>query len=122
MKHIKFLLLVFIMLGVFIILVQNHESFSTTVTFKIDPKFTDPYHTPPMSIYLISLMAFILGVVITWVFNLLERLQLKKQMNNLRKELREKDNELNSLRNMPITSENVTSDIQENDVELTYED
>ena len=122
MKHFKFLLLVFIMLGVFIILVQNHESFSTPVTFKIDPKFTDPYFSPPMSIYLISLMAFILGVLITWVFNLLERFQFKRRINNLGKELREKDNELNSLRNLPITSENVTPDIQENDVELTYGD
>ncbi|MFC1838713.1 lipopolysaccharide assembly LapA domain-containing protein [Thermodesulfobacteriota bacterium] len=119
MKHIKFILLVFIMLGVFIILVQNHESFSTTVTFKIDPKFMDPYLTPPMNIYLISLTAFILGVIITWVYSLLERFQFKRQINHLRKESREKENELNSLRNLPITSESVTPGIQENDVEFT---
>jgi len=121
MKHVKFLFVVFIMLVIFILLVQNHEAFNTKVFFIVDFKVFD-YQTPEINIYLISLIAFILGVVITWFFNLLDRFQLKRQINSQRKELREKDNELNSLRNMPITSESTTSDSHEDDVDLTYGD
>ncbi len=118
MKHVKFLFIVFIMLVIFILLVQNHAAFNTKVIFKVDLMIIK-YQTPEISIYLISLTAFVLGVIITWIFNLLERFQLKRQITNLRNESREKENELNSLRNLPITSEDTIHGIQENDEELT---
>lgn len=121
MKPIKFLLLFFIILGIIIILVQNHMAFATTVVFNINLLFAE-YKTPEINIYIISAVSLILGFLVTWVYFMLERFQLKRQINSLRKESREKDNELNSLRNLPITSEDVAPDIQEDDAELTYED
>lgn len=117
MKHIKFLFIVFVMLVIFILLVQNHAAFNTKVVFKVDLMIIK-YQTSEISVYLISLIAFILGVIITWVFNLLERFQFKRQISNLSNELKKNDNELNSLRNLAITSEDVTPGIKENDIEL----
>ena len=118
MKHIKYLFLVFIMLLVFILLVQNHEAFNTKIILKAN-LLIGHYETPELSIYLISTISFVLGVIIIWVYDLLERIQLRRQIKKLKNESKEKDNELNSLRNLPIISENVTPGIPDDDVELT---
>ncbi|MGD9159208.1 MAG: LapA family protein [Desulfobacteraceae bacterium] len=118
MKHIKYLFLVLIMLVVFILLVQNHEAFNTKVVLKANI-LLGQYETPELSIYLISTISFLLGVIIIWVYDLLERIQLRKQIKRLNNESKEKDKELNSLRNLPIISENVTPGVHENDIELT---
>ena len=118
MKYIKFLVYALIIFVVVVLLVENHEAFNTKVIFKADLVF-GKYESPEISIYIISAIAFILGLIITWVFFLLERLQLRKQIKRLRNEIKEKDKELNSLRNLPITSENITPGVHENDMELT---
>lgn len=115
MKHIKFLFLVFVILGVVVTLVQNNAAFLTKVVFKLDLGIAS-YQTPEINIYVVSLIAFTLGVIITWVYGLLERFQLKRQIRSLKHVSKEKDKELNSLRNLPITSENVTSGVPENDI------
>ena len=118
MKHIKFLIYVFILLGVLILLVQNHESFNTKVIFRANLLIAK-YESSEMSIYIISATAFTLGLIIAWVYNLFDRMQLKREISSLRKESKEKDKELNSLRNMPILSEKVAPGFHGNDMELT---
>lgn len=118
MKSIKYLFLVFVILLVFILLVQNDAAFSTKVVLRANLYFSH-YETPEINIYLISIISFILGVLVIWVYELIERHQLKKQIKRLKNELKEKDKELNSLRNLPIVSENVSPGIHENDIELS---
>jgi ATP adenylyltransferase len=118
MKPVKYLVTFFVIFGVIALVIQNDEAFATKVVFKVNLLFAS-YESPNIPIYIISSIALILGFVFAWVYFMLDRFQLKRQINNLRKESREKDNELNSLRNLPITSENVTPDVQENDVEFT---
>ena len=118
MKYIKFLVYALIIFVVVVLLVENHEAFNTKVIFKADLVF-GKYESPEISIYLISAIAFVLGMIITWVYFLLERLQLRKQIKRLKNESREKDSELNSLRNLPIISDKVTPAVHKNDMELT---
>lgn len=116
MKHLKFLLAVIIILVVVILLVENHNAFSTKVEFRID-LFTLHYRSPEISMYYISGIAFLLGVLITGLYGAVERYQLKRQIKSLVKTSKEKDEELNSLRNLPITSDNVGSSNLGNDIE-----
>ena len=118
MKYIKFLVYALIIFVVVVLLVQNHEAFNTKVIFKADLLF-GKYESAEISIYIISAIAFILGLIITWVYFLFERLQLRKQIKRLKNESKEKDKELNSLRNLPVISENVAPVTYENDIELT---
>jgi len=118
MKYVKFLIYALIIFVAVVLLVQNHEAFNTKVIFRADLLF-GKYESSEISIYIISAVSFILGLIITWVFFLLERLQLRKQIKRLKNESREKDEELNSLRNLPIISESMTPGDQENDLELT---
>jgi hypothetical protein len=40
---------------------------------------------------------------------MVERFRLKRQIRNMNKQLKEKDKELNSLRNLPVTSEELST-------------
>jgi uncharacterized membrane protein YciS (DUF1049 family) len=120
MKHLKFLFLIIAIVAIITLLVQNHEAFATKVVFKVNILIKQ-YQTPEINIYLISLIAFILGVIITWVYGIMERFHLKRQIQSLMSETREKDKELNSLRNLPITTDNMLPMTQDdnNDMEMT---
>jgi uncharacterized integral membrane protein len=108
MKHLKFLLSVIIILGLVIFLVENHEGFSKTVEFRLD-LFSLHYLSPKIYIYYIAGISFLLGVLITGLCGIVERFQMKRQIKTLISVSKGKDKELNSLRNLPITSDNVGS-------------
>jgi uncharacterized integral membrane protein len=108
MRYLKFILSMIIIILVIIIIVENNGAFSTKVQFGLDI-FSLHYKTPEISIYNIATITFLLGVIITGLYGIVERFQLKKQIKNLYKILKDKDKELNSLRNLPITSDNVVS-------------
>ena len=107
MKHLKFILAIILMLFVVIIIVQNHEAMSEQVAFKIDLRFIK-YTTSAMSLYFIVTIAFLFGVLVIGFYGIMERFRLKREIKSLVSASREKDKELNSLRNLPITSEDVS--------------
>ena len=113
MKHLKFLLAVIIILAVVILLVENHEAFSKEVIFRID-LFSLHYQSPEISMYYIVAISFLFGVLITGLYGAVERFRLKRQMKSLIKISKDKDEELDSLRNLPITSSSVVSNSQDN--------
>ena len=108
MRHFKFIISIILMLIVVILVVENHGAFSTRVFFKID-FFSLHYKSADISLYYIVAIAFLFGIIIAGLYGIVERFQLKKQIKNLVKASREKDKELNSLRNLPITSDGVSS-------------
>jgi uncharacterized integral membrane protein len=108
MKHIKFILSIIIIIALIIFFVQNHSAFSTSVEFRLD-LFSFHFKSVGMNIYYIIGISFLLGVFITGLCGITERFQLKKQIKTLTAISKEKDKELNSLRNLPITSDNIGS-------------
>lgn len=111
MKHVKFIVAIIIMLVVVILIVENHDAFSTKVVFKVDLLVLH-YESSQISIYYVITIAFLFGVLIAGLYGIVERFQLKRQIKNLARASKEKDKELNSLRNLPITADNVgTSDL-----------
>ena len=108
MKHFKFLLAIALMLVVIIILVQNHETMSLQVSFRLD-LLSLHLKTSSLSLYYVVTIAFVLGILVSAVYGILERFHLKKDIRMVTKELSDKEQELNSLRNLPITSDNMGS-------------
>jgi ATP adenylyltransferase len=95
------------MLLVVIIIVQNHGAMSEQVAFKVDLRFIK-YESTAMSLYFIVTIAFLFGVLVTGFYGIIERFRLKREIKTLVSTSREKDKELNSLRNLPITSDDVS--------------
>ena len=106
MKHLKFILAVILMLVIIIIVVQNHEAMSTNIVFRVN-LFSLNLQSSMVSLYYIVPTAFLFGVIITGLYGMIERFQLKKQIRILVSTTEEKDKELNSLRNLPITADDV---------------
>jgi len=106
MRYLKFIVSVIVIMLVIIIIIQNHEAFSTKLTFRLDLNmFTLNYRSAEISIYNITAIAFLAGVIITGIFGMMERFRMKRQIKDLYKVIRDKDKELNSLRNLPIPSD-----------------
>lgn len=105
MRQLKITLLILLGVAVIVVIIQNNEAMSTAVKFRLNTMFFGEKVTGDVSIYEVVLLSFLLGVFVTGVYSLVERFHLKRRMKALTKELEVKDRELNSLRNLPITSD-----------------
>ncbi|MBW1915487.1 MAG: LapA family protein [Deltaproteobacteria bacterium] len=111
MKHFRLTIFVLFIVFMVTLLVQNHTAFSTKVVFKFDlSPLPISYYTSEMMLYFIIPVTFILGACITLLFWIIDSFQLKREIKHLIRESQEKDQELNSLRNLPLTSDNVAGE------------
>jgi uncharacterized integral membrane protein len=114
MKHIKAIISIVLMLLAVVLIVENLAQLSQKLTLQVDLYFWD-WKTEPMAFYFVIIIVFLLGILIASLYGIFERFKLKKEIRIISKEKREKDKELNSLRNLPI----VESKIE--DMELSEE-
>jgi len=106
MKHIKAIIsLVFMLLAV-VLIVENLTQLSQKLTLQVDLYFWD-WKAEPMAFYFVIIIVFLLGILIASLYGIFERFKLKKEIRILSKEKREKDKELNSLRNLPIVESKI---------------
>ena len=105
MAQVKAIILVLIGLVIVVAVVQNNQAMSTPLTFRFNPLVVPEWKAAGVSVYQVAFIAFFLGIVIVGFFGLIERFRLKKRIKVLSRDLERKDRELNSLRNLPITSE-----------------
>jgi uncharacterized integral membrane protein len=108
MNHFKWIFVVLLLVLAFILAVENYATLVTPVTFKLDLYFFE-YQTSGMPLALFAIITFFIGLFSAWLYGIRERFSLKKQIKILQMTAKEKDNELNSLRNLPVTAEDVTS-------------
>lgn len=109
MKYLKTMLVILFLLLVVIVAVQNYGALSTPVNFRINLIFLQ-YESSGIPLSLVSIITFIVGMLSTGLYGMTERFRLKKQIKILQKDVYEKDKELNSLRNLPVTTEGINSD------------
>ncbi len=109
MKHIKGILVILFLLLVVILAVQNYQALSTPIQFKVDLIFLKG-QSSGMPIFLIAVITFLIGVLAAWLYGISERLNFKRQIRRLRKDITEKEKELNSLRNLPVTKGDMGED------------
>ncbi len=106
MRHIKAIVSILVMLFVVIIVVENLEQLSKTLTLRIDLLFWGA-KTGPMAFYLVLIIAFLIGIFIAGLLGIFERFRLKREIKRLSNENKAKDKELNSYRNLPIVEEEI---------------
>ncbi|MEW6663892.1 MAG: LapA family protein [Thermodesulfobacteriota bacterium] len=105
MTHLKTILLILVGLVIIILAVQNNETMSGTVQLRVNPVVFAEWRSGNISLYQFVLVAFLLGVLSTGIYAMVERFRLKRRIKMLHRQLQEKDKELNSLRNLPLTYE-----------------
>jgi uncharacterized integral membrane protein len=109
MKHVKAIIVVLFLLIVVIVAVQNYQALTTSIVFKVDLLFFKA-ETPNLPVFMIAIIAFLIGVACIWVYGISERLDFRRQIKMLMKDVKDKEQELNSLRNLPVTSEAMDAD------------
>jgi ATP adenylyltransferase len=109
MTHLKIIVVVLVSLLFIVMAVQNDAAMSQKIQLKLDLFVFDEISTGEVSVYQVAIVAFLLGLVAAGFYAIVEHFRLKKQIKLLSAELQDKDQELNSLRNLPITSEDVHS-------------
>ncbi|MFH1241177.1 MAG: LapA family protein [Pseudomonadota bacterium] len=109
MKNVKVILVILFLLLVVILAVQNFDALATTVTFRVSLGFVN-YETSQVPLSLIAIITFLVGVLASGLYGITERLRLKRQIKSLMRDVGEKDKELNSLRNLPVTTEDMSSE------------
>lgn len=106
MKQIKAIVVILFLLLVVILAVQNYKALSTPISFRANLLFINA-ESAGLPVFLIAVVAFLTGVIITWFYGVSERLGFKRQIKALMKDVNEKEKELNSLRNLPVTTEDM---------------
>ena len=109
MKHVKLILVVLIAMGVVVAAVQNSATLSGRVQFRLNPVVSPEMISPEVTLYQVIIITFLLGVILSGIYGMIERFRLRKQIKTMKRQLQDKDEELNSLRNLPITQNNVTA-------------
>jgi uncharacterized integral membrane protein len=102
MKQVKNIIIILILTLVVILIVQNFQMLTTPVEFKVDLVFYS-FQSSKLPLSLVALGAFLIGVIAAGFQGIMDRVGLKRDIRSLRKELAEKEKELNSLRNLPVT-------------------
>ncbi|MCP4682250.1 MAG: LapA family protein [Desulfobacterales bacterium] len=109
MKHLKAILVALFILFLFILAVQNFDGMATPVTFRINLIFIE-YESSAIPLALVAVITFIIGLVFMGLYRISETFRLRGQIKTLMDDIKEKDKELNSLRNLPLTTELMSSD------------
>jgi uncharacterized membrane protein YciS (DUF1049 family) len=105
MAQLKAIIIVLVGLVIVVAVVQNNEAMSTALTFRFNPLLWSEWRAEGVSVYQVTIIAFLLGALIVGFFGLFERFRLKSRIKTLSKELESKEQELKSFRNLAITSD-----------------
>ncbi|MFC1884643.1 LapA family protein [Thermodesulfobacteriota bacterium] len=109
MVYVKGVLFLLLAVLAVVLIVQNYEMLSTPVNFKMDLVIVK-YETSDMPLSFVSFITFFIGVLAIALFGLRERFRFKKEIKTLKREARQRDKELNSLRNLPVTTEDMSTE------------
>jgi ATP adenylyltransferase len=121
MKHVKAIIVILFLLLVVIIAVQNYHALSSHIEFGVNlgffkagsfqaPAVPSDVKTPGISVFLIGIITFLVGVVCALLYGITERFSFKRQVKILMKDVKDQEKELNSLRNLPVTTEDMSAD------------
>ena len=108
MKHVKALLVILLVVLVVIVAVENIPILNTPVVFRIDLGFGVKKQTPEIPLASVAVITFLVGVISMGLYGITERFRLKRQIKMLLGEAKEREKQLDSLRNLPVKAEVVS--------------
>ncbi len=108
MSYLKAIVLSAVVALAIVFMVQNIEALSHPLRIRLDLFFLK-FTSTPYPTYMVILLSFFVGLLAASLLGVLERYRLRKRLRQMRKEMDKLQQELSSLRNLPLTSETITS-------------
>lgn len=109
MRYIKVLLLIALFVISILFFSQNNEILAQSLVLRLDIPYIAELRSVPLPFYFLVLGGFVVGAVLTLLYFLAEKIKAAKQLRECRTRMASLEQELNSLRNMPLNEEPVTT-------------
>jgi hypothetical protein len=109
MKNVKIVLLACLIVLPVIFVVSNLAALSHTESLRLSLIFAS-IEGPPIPVGFMLLVAFAVGFAAAYLLGMIERRRLKKDVKGLMRLRHRAEEELNNLRNLPITGKTPTAD------------
>ncbi|MGM0425067.1 MAG: LapA family protein [Thermodesulfobacteriota bacterium] len=104
MRYFKVLLIVALFFVCMVFFVQNTGVLVSKLQIQFQ-LFGLDWLSAPIPIYIFILLAFVIGALVTMLYLLLERIRQGREIKHYRLQIQKLQQEINSLRNMPLEEE-----------------
>mgnify|MGYP000577920777 CR=1 FL=1 len=105
MRYLKVVFLALFFVISILFFSQNNEVLSQALVLRLSVPYVTDLHSVPLPLYLLVLGGFLFGAVLTLLYLAADKIRAVKQLRECRTRMAGLEQELNSLRNMPITEE-----------------
>jgi putative membrane protein len=112
MRYLKTFIICLAVALAIVFMVQNIEPLSHLLSIHLNLFFVQ-FQTTPYPTYMVILLAFFAGLLAASLLGVVERHRQRGRIKSLNKELKNLNDELSSLRNLPITSDPVAAASEE---------
>jgi uncharacterized integral membrane protein len=106
MKYVRTVVYTALFLIAVTFIIQNYPDFSTELKIRLN-LYVAGFETSAIQAWVLFLIAFFIGIVLASLVGFIERQHLKQEIRASKKEISHLKQELNSLRNLPLTDQGI---------------
>lgn len=110
MRYLKVLVLAVFFVISILFFSQNNEILTQSLVLKLDIPYIAELRSIPLPLYLLVLGGFLFGSLLTLAYLAGDKIKAAKQLRECRSRMNGLEQELNTLRTMPLTDEPYSSD------------
>jgi len=117
MKKVKAAFWLVVLLFIGILVYQNWEYFSSQHSLSINLPLVDPYQIPESPNYLLFLICLLIGLLLPYIYSLVERFRLNKMIKKLSETTAAQQEEISGLkRELEMVQNRSVEDVPEADL------
>lgn len=105
MRFIKVLFLLALFVFSILFFSQNNDALLQTLTLKLEIPYAMTLHSIPLPFGVLILAAFVAGCLMTMVYFAVDKIRAGAKLKECKTRMASLEQELNSLRNMPISED-----------------
>lgn len=113
MRFVKVLFLLALFVFSILFFSQNNDVLLQELTLKLDIPYVATLHSIPLPFGVIVLAAFVAGSLLTMIYFVVDKFRAGSKLKECRTRMASLEQELNSLRNMPINEDQPYSETKE---------
>ena len=115
MRFIKVLFLLALFVFSILFFSQNNDVLLQGLTLVLDIPYVATLHSIPLPFGVLILAAFVAGSLLTIIYFIIDKFRSGANLKECRTRMASLEQELNSLRNMPISEDQAYSEVKEDD-------
>lgn len=115
MRFIKVLFLLALFVFSILFFSQNNDSLLQGLTLTLDIPYVATLHSIPLPLGVLILAAFVAGSLLTMIYFVVDKFRACSKLKECKTRMASLEQELNSLRNMPISEDQPYAETKEED-------